>query len=211
MAFLSSAMVDRIARRPGGFLGYLLYRFPFAHKSGFDLALKAIPPEASDTVLEVGCGGGVFMRRVLANGCRAIGIDHSPDMIANTTRLNRRAVTEGRLVLHRADAASLPLADGFADKVFCLNAFFFFPDPEKSLREMARTLKPGGMLALVTSPPEFRAQIARFSPSMADSMRFDAPETLQAWAKEAGFVTVETTQVPSAGTLFIARKEENHV
>lgn len=208
MTFLSSAMVDRIARRPGGLLGYLFYRFPFGHKTGFDLALGRIPPTAGDTVLEVGCGGGVFMRRVLASGCRAIGIDHSPDMIANSARLNRKSVEEGRLVLHRADAASLPVADGFADKVFCLNAFFFFPDPASSLREMARALKPGGVLALVTSPPEFRAQVARFSRGMADSMRFDAPETLATWAKDAGLMTVETVQVPGAGILFVARKEE---
>lgn len=204
-------MVDRIARRPGGLLGYLFYRFPFGHKTGFDLAIGRLPPEAGDHVVEVGCGGGVFMRRVLASGCRAVGIDHSPDMIAGTAKLNRRAVEDGRLVLHRADAASLPVADGFADKLFCLNAFFFFPEPEKSLREMARVLKPGGMLALVTSPPEFRAQIARFSRSMAESMRFDAPETLAAWAREAGLVPVETVQVPSAGILFIARKEAEHV
>nr|WP_145959234.1 class I SAM-dependent methyltransferase [Rhizobium sp. ACO-34A] len=211
MPLLSPAMVDRIARRPGGLLGYLFYRFPFGHKTGFDLALDRMPPSASDTVLEVGCGGGVFMRRVLATGCRAIGIDHSPDMIANTARLNRRAIKEGRLVLHRADAASLPVPDGSADKVFCLNAFFFFPEPERSLCEMARTLKAGGMLALVTSPPEFKAQIARFSHSMADSMRFDAPETLAGWARDAGLHTVETAQVPSAGILFIARKEMGRV
>lgn len=210
MPLLSSAMVDRIARRPGGLLGYLFYRFPFGHRAGFDLALEHVPPKAGDTVLEVGCGGGVFLRRVMASGCHAVGIDHSPDMISGTARLNRRSVKEGRLALHQADAASLPLPDSFADKVFCLNAFFFFPEPEKSLREMARVLKPGGTLALVTAPPEFEAQIARFSRSMAASMRFDTPETLAAWAKGVGLAAVETTQVPGAGILLIASKEAEH-
>jgi ubiquinone/menaquinone biosynthesis C-methylase UbiE len=207
MPLLSSAMVDRIARRPGGLLGYLFYRFPFGHKAGFDLALDHLPPNVGDTVVEVGCGGGVFLRRLLASGCHAVGIDHSPDMISATARLNRRAVKEGRLSLHQADAASLPLPDSSADKVFCLNAFFFFPKPEESLREMARVLKPGGTLALVTAPPEFEAQITRFSRSMATSMRFDAPDTLADWAKKVGLSAIETARVPGAGILFTAGKE----
>lgn len=208
MLKLSSTMVDRIARRPGGLLGYLLYRFPLGHRPGFDLALRQLPPEESDLVLEVGCGGGVFLRRLLKSGCRAVAIDHSPDMIDNSGRLNARALAEGRLTLHEADAAALPVASGTIDKVYCLNAFFFFPEPSESLREMARVLKPGGRLALITSPPAFRKQIARVSASMAETMRFDEPETLARWAHEAGLMPVETREVASAGILFIARKED---
>ncbi|MGQ3214547.1 MAG: class I SAM-dependent methyltransferase [Shinella sp.] len=207
MFSLSSAMVDRIARRPGGLLGYLLYRFPFGHKAGFNLALRQLPPETSDLVLEVGCGGGVFLRRLLAGGCRAIAIDHSVDMVANTGRLNAQALREGRLTLHEADAAALPVANSAVDKVYCLNAFFFFPEPLESLKEMARALKPGGRLALITAPPAFREQIARFSPSMAENMRFDAPETMIEWAHAAGLTPVETSEVASAGFLFIASKD----
>lgn len=208
MLKLSSTMVDRIARRPGGLLGYLLYRFPLGHKIGFDLALRRLPPERNDLVLEVGCGGGVFLRRLLKSGCRAVAIDHSPDMVANSGRLNAGALAGGRLTLHEADAAALPVASGTIDKVYCLNAFFFFPQPSESLKEMARVLKPGGRLALVTSPPAFRRQIARVSASMAETMRFDEPETLARWARDAGLVPVETRDVAGAGYLFIATREE---
>lgn len=207
MLKLSSAMVDRIARRPGGLLGYLLYRFPVGHKTGFDLAMRQLPPSRDDLVLEVGCGGGVFMRRLLKSGCHAVAIDHSPDMIADSTRLNRQAIHDGRLKLHQADAAHLPVESASIDKVYCLNAFFFFPQPAESLKEMARVLKPGGMLALITSPPAFRAQIARFSENMAANMRFDEPQTLADWADAAGLVPVETREVVGAGYLFIAKKE----
>lgn len=72
---------------------------------------------------------------------------------------------------------------------------------------MARVLKPGGQIALVTSPPEFRAQIARFSKRMADGMRFDTLETLDGWMREAGLVVVEMMVAPNAGILVIARNE----
>lgn len=201
-------LVDRIARRPSGMLGYLFYRFPFGHRQGFDLVLERLAPEGSDQVLEVGCGGGVFLRRLLASGCHAIAIDHSADMIANAARLNALPVSEGRLKLHQADAAKLPVIDETADKVYCLNAFFFFPQPLESLREMARVLKPGGRLALITAPPAFRQKIARFSRSMAESMRFDEPDTLAEWARTCGLEPLETHGVEGAGYLFIAGKEK---
>lgn len=207
MLKLSSTMVDRIARRPGGLLGYLLYRFPIGHKTGFALAIGRLPPEKSDLVLEVGCGGGVFLRRLLKSGCRAVAIDHSADMVSGSRRVNSRAMTEGRLTLHEADAAQLPIDSATIDKVYCLNAFFFFPQPAESLKEMARVLKPGGKLALITSPPAFRAQIAKFSESMAENMRFDEPEALARWAQDAGLTPIETREVAGAGYLFIAKRE----
>lgn len=199
-------LVDRAARRPSGLLGYLLYRFPLGHRPGFDLVLDRLPPEADDRIAEIGCGGGVFMRRALMSGCQGLAIDHSPDMVNNASRLNHHEVKSGRLEVLHGDAAQLPASDSSFDKAYCLNAFFFFPDPQASIAEMARILKPGGRLALVTSPPEFEPQIARFSKRMASSMRFDAIETLDDWMRTAGLETEEMKTTPNAGNLIIARK-----
>jgi ubiquinone/menaquinone biosynthesis C-methylase UbiE len=201
-------LVDRAARRPSGVLGYLLYRFPIGHKPGFDLVLERLPPTSDDRIAEIGCGGGVFIRRALTSGCQGLAVDHSPDMVANATRLNHNAVTSGRLAVVLGDAARLPASSASFDKVYCLNAFFFFPDPQASIAEMARILKPGGHLALVTSPPEFEPQIARFSKRMAASMRFDTLETIDGWMRVAGLQTDEMRSVPSAGNLVIARKDK---
>lgn len=202
-----SNLVDRAARRPSGVLGYLLYRFPLGHKPGFDLVLDRLPPRSGDRIAEIGCGGGVFMRRALMSGCHGLAVDHSPDMVANASRLNRHAVNSGRLSVLIGDAAKLPAADSSCDKVYCLNAFFFFPDPHAAIAEMARIMKPGGRLALVTAPPEFEPQIARFSKRMASSMRFDTLETLGEWMGTAGLVTEEMAAASNAGNLVIARKD----
>jgi ubiquinone/menaquinone biosynthesis C-methylase UbiE len=202
-------LVDRAARRPSGVLGYLLYRFPLGHKPGFDLVLDRLPPRSGDRIAEIGCGGGVFMRRALMTGCEGLAIDHSPDMVANASRLNHHAINSGRLTISLADAAKIAAADGEFDKAYCLNAFFFFPEPAKSIAEMARILKPGGRLALLTSPPEFEPHIARFSKRMASSMRFDTLETLDRWMQAVGLVTEEMKAVPNAGNLIIARKDSS--
>lgn len=201
-----SNLVDRVARRPSVILGYLLYRFPIGRRPGFDLVLDRLPPQADDRIVEIGCGGGVFMRRALISGCQGLAIDHSADMVANPARLNRQSVKSGRLQVQNDDASSLPASDDLFDKAYCLNAFFFFPDPQNSIKEMARVMKPGDQLALVTSPPEFEPQIVRFSKQMARSMRFYTQETLAGWMQSACFTVEDMSSAPNAGNLVIGRK-----
>ena len=75
-----------------------------------------------DRLLDVGCGGGVFLRRALETGCDAVGLDHSPEMVALARATSGAHVVEGR-------AEELPFADGEFTAVSCIVAFFFLDDP----------------------------------------------------------------------------------
>lgn len=201
-------LVDRIARRPHGLLGRLLYRFPLGHKPGFDLALSRAVPKPEDHIIEVGCGGGVFLRCALKSGCRATAFDHSGAMVDATLKLNADAVRTGRLQVVKADASALPLGDCMADKVYCLNAFFFFPDPQAAMREMARVLKPSGSLVLVTAPPDMREQIGGYFSRMAQSMKFYTGDMLRELAQGAGLEPKDIVLAPKAGVLLLAEKRD---
>ena len=78
--------------------------------------------------------------RLSAAGARdrfaAVGLDHSPDMVALAQATSGVPVLEGR-------AEALPFADGEFTAVSCLVAFFFFDDPVRVLREIRRVLAPG--------------------------------------------------------------------
>ena len=58
---------------------------------------------------------------------------------------------------------SIPYPDGFFDKAYSTFAVHHFPDQPKSLRELARVLKPGGLLVLVDlAPRTLLGRINRF-------------------------------------------------
>ncbi len=204
-------LVDAIARRPSGPIGRFLYAKPVGHMTGFGKALEVAPVGEADRVLDVGCGGGVFLDMALTRGCLAAGLDHSPDMVAETRRRNADAVANGRLEVLQGDAAALPFPAGAFTRVFCLHAFFFFPQPRAAIEEMARVVAPGGLVAIITAPPESARFVRRAFGPVARRMRFDAPETLMDWAVQAGLRADGVYHPEGSGMLFVARKPPHGV
>src|SRR6266567_3112112 len=95
-------MTDRVARRPHGRQARETYGAADAHSFAWEPVLEALALGPHDRLLDVGCGGGVFLRHAIATtGCDAVGVDHSRDMV----RL------AGPLAV-LAEAEQLPFTDG---------------------------------------------------------------------------------------------------
>src|SRR3954447_11104695 len=175
-------MTDRIARRPHGRAARETYGADDVHSFAWEPVLAALQLGAADRLLDVGCGGGVFLRRALETGCTAVGLDHSRDMVQLA-----RATTEGRARIVQGAASALPFADGDSTAVSTIVAFFFFPDAVAALREFRRVLDPSrGRIAVYTTAPELKGTPAAPYP-LATRAHFYEDVELEAHAKAAGF------------------------
>lgn len=100
-------------------------------------------------VLDVGTGTGRLPYYLLNepefNG-RVIGLDASAGMLDQARR--KLAPFGDRAMLVRQTAQDLPFAEASFAAVTCLEALEFLPDVGAALREMARVLRPGGVLLL---------------------------------------------------------------
>ena len=182
-------MTDRIARRPHGCKARATYGAPDVHDFMWPTVLEALSLQPDDRLLDVGCGGGVFLRHARdMTGCAVQGIDHSPEMV----RLARPLAVLG-------EADELPFAGGEFTAVSSIAAFFFFPRPVDALREMRRVLDPErGRIAICTTSPEAKGSPAAPYP-LATRGHFYTDDELRRLAVDAGFTTVTVTRPDESG------------
>jgi ubiquinone/menaquinone biosynthesis C-methylase UbiE len=101
-------------------------------------------------VLDVGCGTGSLLKELSRSGkeLNLYGIDLSSEMIRAA---REKLKDEKHVELHEASAADLPFESNFFDYIVCMNSLHHHADPNQSLTEMARILKPGGVMILTDS------------------------------------------------------------
>jgi SAM-dependent methyltransferase len=101
------------------------------------------------TVLDVGCGTGVFAARIRAASPRATvwGVDLVAAMLAQGR--DRWRSDQEHLAAVQGDSERLPFPAGLFDVVTCANSFHHYPNQNRAVAEMYRVLKPGGRLFLV--------------------------------------------------------------
>lgn len=180
---------DRRARRPSGAEARKTYADPTFHRPNFLLILERLHLRRTDRLLEVGCGGGAFLRMALASGCRGWAVDHSAEMVALARELNARAVADHRLEIHEADATHLPFPDGTCNCAVTTGSIGFWEEPVRGLAEILRVLEPGGRLLLFTGAKELRGTPAAPEP-IASRVHWYEDDELAHLARAAGFERV---------------------
>lgn len=97
------------------------------------------------SILDVGCGPGVMLSRVINHhgNAQAFGIDLSENMIKKASEL-----LTGKAELVVGDSEDLPWEENTFDIVVCNSSFHHYPEPVKVLSEMRRVLKPKGGLIM---------------------------------------------------------------
>jgi ubiquinone/menaquinone biosynthesis C-methylase UbiE len=98
------------------------------------------------TILDIPCGGGVALRGLRVDQrVRYIAVDLSDDMLGRARRrAGARALNQIETV--SADMRALPFSDAIADLCLSYSGLHAVADPEETVAEIVRCLKPGGEL-----------------------------------------------------------------
>jgi SAM-dependent methyltransferase len=106
---------------------------------------------AGADVLELGCGAAQWSIALAAAGARVVALDQSQAQLTHARRAARDVGVQVPLML--ASASAVALADASFDIVFGDHGALSFCDPALSVPEVARLLRPGGLLAFSTATP----------------------------------------------------------
>jgi ubiquinone/menaquinone biosynthesis C-methylase UbiE len=128
-------------------------------------ALRAHLPCAS--LLDAGCGDGRYFHVIAADPPteRLAGCDISERILATARETASRLGLEPELV--RANVESLPFEDDSFDLVFCTQVLEHLLSPAEGVRELARVLRPGGVLLLSADHAQNTVTRVLYAPRLA--------------------------------------------
>ena len=99
--------------------------------------LAQLAPQPGERILDLGCGTGTLTSQIAASGSEVVGVDRSPEMIAEA----RKKFPQLRFEV--CDARSLPFSSEF-DAVFSNAALHWIPEAELVIEGVSRALNRGG-------------------------------------------------------------------
>lgn len=187
---MADKYLENACKPDGAFGAQVLARMNEHHKDLVDWAFRQVEIADSARVLDIGCGGGANIARLLRdcpNGT-VTGIDYSATSVEESRKMNAAAIADKRCQVVQGDVSDLPFADDSFDFILACETIYFWPDLEADLAQVHRVLHPGGTFLTICemSDPD--------DPRFADAKDFLTvydPEHLQERYLCAGFSSVD--------------------
>lgn len=126
------------------------------HRGSAKWAFTHLPLKQHDHILDIGCGGGKNIARMLKqvpNG-HVTGLDYSGVSVLKSLLVNAKAVQKGRVRILEGGVSQMPFADNGFDIVTAFETIYFWPDLQHDFAEVYRVLKPGGLFFICNNLQE---------------------------------------------------------
>lgn len=165
--------------------------------------LDWIAPADGQTWIDIGCGNGAFTELLVQRHAPAEvqGIDPSDAQIA----FARTRPAAAKATFQPGDAMALPFDENRFDAAIMALVIFFVPDPAKGVAEMARVVRPGGIVAAYAwdmagggfpfEPLRAEMRSVGIEPSSPPSSDASRIEILRRLWLDAGLEMIETRQI----------------
>ncbi len=185
---------------PQGRMGRAMLKFMnLCHAPLTNWGLSLLDIQEGRTMLDIGCGGGATLRRLLkrSKGGMVYGIDISEESVAKARKVNA-AVLNKQVFVTQGSAEKLPYEDWKFDLVTAVETIYFWPNLPQCLQEVRRVLKPGGRFAVMVEVADENSKWV----TLVEGMKAYSPEQLKNLLADAGFVEIEVhRKKPSYATV----------
>lgn len=195
----------RQCRKPTWLPGRLFLRsMNRSHSSLTKWGLSHASIQPTDTILDVGCGGGRTidtMAKAASQG-RVFGVDYSATSVDVARRVNAAAIEADRVCVQQASVSALPFPAATFDLVTAVETHYYWPDLLSDLREVRRVLKPDGRVVLIAEAYRGRRADWLYRPAMRLlRAKYLTVDEHRAALEGAGYANVEVHTRPSNGWL----------
>jgi ubiquinone/menaquinone biosynthesis C-methylase UbiE len=166
------------------------------HKTIYKSVAKALELRAEDSLLEIACGNGHFIKNYASHVHSVAGLDLSELCIKLATKKNKKRIVAGSAEFVLGEATQLPWEDNKFSVATSMSSFLLFTKPValESLKEIYRVLRPGGRVVVsielnAEDGKDHSKDIKRYG------MKLWIEDDVRNMLKEAGFSEIVITYV----------------
>ena len=185
---------------PQGRMGRAMLKFMnLCHAPLTNWGLSLVDIQDGWTMLDIGCGGGATLQRLLkrSQGAKVYGIDISEESVAKARQINADMLDK-QVFVQQGSAEKLPYEDGKFDLVTAVETVYFWPNLPSCLKEVRRVLKPGGHFAIMVEVVDTDSKWT----NVVEGMTAYTPDQLKTLLDEVGFKQTEIhRKKPSYATI----------
>ena len=151
-------------------------------------ALRKVAFRKTDSVLDIGCGGGANLGRMLklCPKGQVMGLDHSRLAVKMSLKENRKAVSNGRCQVIQGSVSPLPFWNGNFQVVTAFETIYYWPSLTEAFREVHRVLDDDGKF-LIANCMDPADEESIDSAKKVPGMTVHTPGEIERRLKDAGF------------------------
>ncbi len=172
-------------------------------------SLAYLDVEDDYDVLDLGCGGGANLNRLLSmcpDGT-VTGLDYSETSVEVSQDTNATAIAEGKCDVVLGDVADLPFEDESFDAITAFETIYFWPDINKALSEAYRVLRHGGEIMICNEADGDIDKAEKWTSIIPDMTVYDSSQISQLLA-DAGFSDIVIYRHHTQGWLAVIAVKE---
>ena len=182
-------------RRPQGFWGRRALSIMNGknHAAMPEWVLSELDIKENDTILDVGCGGGANIARLLKRvpKGKVIGLDYSQMALEVAQDLNYHDYVDKRCLLMGGNAMQMPLAKEMYNIITAFETIYYWLSLELGFSEIYRLLKPGGTI-VIGNELDGTQEIDRKIERATNYMRIYSIDEIEATLRQVGFTNIKS-------------------
>lgn len=181
-------------RQPKGFWGNRALKAMNGkgHAALPEWVFKEVKFDENANILDIGCGGGANIKRMLAMypQSKVTGLDLSNLALEVSTDVNIKEVTDGRCFILGGNVSQMPLAKEIFDVATAFETIYYWASLDMGATQIMRILKPGG-LVVIANEMDGLSENDRVTERTVGGIRIYTIDDIKQSLEDAGFKNID--------------------
>lgn len=194
--------------RPEGIGGKIMvHMMNTGHSSMAEWGFAHIKIQSEDVCLDIGCGGGANIRKLLEKSPygRMVGIDYSEISVEKSRKINKAGIESKRCEILQGDVMKLPFRDKTFDVITAFETIYFWPDISEAFKKVYKILKIGGTFMICNESNGENPKDEKWT-KIIQGMKIYNSEQIEKSLKDAGFRGVKVDKTKKGWICVVVKK-----